>query len=42
VLNVSQFIIYPVAAYIFTLIISLYPAAYAARLTPAKAMRKSF
>jgi ABC-type lipoprotein release transport system permease subunit len=42
VLNVGQFIIYPVAAYIFTLIISLYPAAYAARLTPAKAMRKSF
>lgn len=42
VLHINQFVIYPVAAFLFTLVISLYPAVYAARLTPAKAMRKSF
>ena len=42
VMQLSQFIVYPVAAYLFTLLIALYPAGYAARLTPAKAMRKSF
>ena len=42
VMELSQFIVYPIAAYLFTLVIALYPAAYAARLTPAKAMRKSF
>ena len=42
ILQVGQFIVYPVCAYLFTLAIALYPAAYAARLTPAKAMRKSF
>ncbi len=42
VMELIQFILYPVAAYLFTLVIALYPAAYAARLTPAKAMRKSF
>ncbi|UCC45585.1 MAG: FtsX-like permease family protein, partial [Candidatus Zixiibacteriota bacterium] len=42
VLHASQFVVYPVAAFLFTLVISLYPATFAARLTPAKAMRKSF
>ena len=42
VMQLSQFIVYPIAAYLFTLVIALYPATYAARLTPAKAMRKSF
>lgn len=42
VMELSQFIVYPIAAYLFTLVIALYPATYAARLTPAKAMRKSF
>ncbi len=41
VMTVSQFIYYPIAVFIFTSLISLYPALYAARLTPAEAMRKS-
>ena len=42
VLTFKQFVIYPVAVFIFTLFVALYPAAYAARLSPAKAMRRSF
>jgi len=42
VLETSQFIVYPLFALIFTIVIALYPATYAARLTPAGAMRKSF
>lgn len=42
VAQVRQFVVYPISAFIFTLFIALYPATYAARLTPAKAMRKSF
>jgi len=42
VTEVRQFIVYPLSAFLFTLLIALYPATYAARLTPAKAMRKSF
>ncbi len=42
VLHVSQFIVYPICAFLFTLLIALYPASYAAKLTPARAMRKSF
>jgi ABC-type lipoprotein release transport system permease subunit len=42
VTEIRQFIVYPVSAFLFTLLIALYPATYAARLTPAKAMRKSF
>ena len=41
VLHVSQFVVYPIAAFLFTLTISLYPATHAARLTPTKAMRNS-
>jgi ABC-type lipoprotein release transport system permease subunit len=42
IIQVRQFIVYPLSALLFTILIALYPAAYAARLTPAKAMRKSF
>jgi ABC-type antimicrobial peptide transport system permease subunit len=41
VMKLIQFIIYPVLVFIFTLVVSLYPAIYAARLTPVKAMRKA-
>jgi ABC-type lipoprotein release transport system permease subunit len=41
VMTVGQFIIYPVVVFLFTLLISLYPAIHAARLTPVKAMRKA-
>ncbi len=40
ILQVRQFIIYPIAVFIFTAIIGLYPARYAARISPAEAMRK--
>jgi len=42
VFEVSQYIIYPLAAFALTTIVGLYPAASAARLTPARAMRRSF
>ena len=42
VAELRQFVVYPISAFLFTLIIALYPATYAAKLTPAKAMRKSF
>ncbi|RKZ31911.1 hypothetical protein DRQ36_00295 [bacterium] len=41
-LTISQFIIYPVAVFIFTIIVGIYPAVHAARIAPAKAMRRSF
>ncbi len=42
VLTVKQFILYPAIVFVFTLLVALYPAAYAARLSPSKAMRRSF
>jgi len=42
VMQVQQFIYYPIYVFIFTMIIGLYPAAYAARLSPAEAMRKAY
>jgi len=42
VLTVKQFVIYPAVVFIFTLLVAIYPAAYAARLSPSKAMRRSF
>ena len=42
VLTVQQFIIYPVWLFIFTIIAGLYPARYAAKMSPAAAMRRSF
>ena len=37
-----QFIRYPIWVFFFTIVIGIYPAIHAARLTPAKAMKKSF
>ncbi|TFH52239.1 MAG: ABC transporter permease [Candidatus Zixiibacteriota bacterium] len=42
VLNLKQFVIYPVAVFLFTVIVAFYPAIYAARMSPAEAMRRSF
>lgn len=42
VLAVHQFIKYPIWVFIFTVLIALYPARYAAKMQPAEAMRKSF
>lgn len=36
----KQYIIYPISVFVFTLVAAVYPAIYAARLTPANAMRK--
>jgi len=41
VMTAGQFILYPILVFVFTLIVSLYPAIYAARLTPVNAMRKA-
>jgi len=40
--RIQQFTVYPALFMGFALLVSLYPAVYAARLTPAGAMRKSF
>jgi len=42
VMQLHQFIEFPIYVFLFTVLIGLYPAWYAARMTPAKAMRKSF
>ena len=42
VLTPSQFVIYPIWLFLFTVGVSVYPAVYAAKLRPAKALRKSF
>jgi ABC-type lipoprotein release transport system permease subunit len=39
--RIFQYIVYPSALMIFTILISLYPAFYASKITPVKAMRKS-
>jgi len=36
-----QFILFPVCVFLFTVIVGLYPARYAAKMGPAEAMRKS-
>jgi len=41
VLQLNQFIIYPFWVFVFTVVVGLYPAVYAARMTPAGAMRRS-
>lgn len=42
VLKIRQFIIYPIAVFVFTTLTGLYPAIFAAKMSPAKAMRRSF
>jgi ABC-type lipoprotein release transport system permease subunit len=42
VFEVKQYIIYPIAVFVFTIVMGLYPAVFAARMSPAKAMRRSF
>jgi len=41
VLRGMQFVVYPFWVFVITTLVGLYPAVYAARLTPARAMRKS-
>jgi ABC-type lipoprotein release transport system permease subunit len=41
VLKVKQFIFYPFWVFVFTSIVGIYPAVYAAKMSPAGAMRKS-
>ena len=40
VMEPYQFIVYPLALIFFTMVIGLYPAIHAARMTPSKAMKK--
>ena len=42
IMTVEQFTAYPVWLFIFTIIAGLYPARYAAKMSPAAAMRRSF
>lgn len=42
VMRVIQFVLYPACVFVITSLVGLYPAVYAARLAPARAMRKSF
>jgi ABC-type lipoprotein release transport system permease subunit len=42
ILEIKQFLLYPVAVFVFTVVVALYPATYAARMSPADAMRRSF
>ena len=42
VLEVQQFIVYPISVFIFTIIAGLYPARYVAKMVPVDAMRRSF
>lgn len=41
ILTVRQFIEYPLWVFVFTTLVGLYPARYAAKLLPAEAMRRS-
>jgi ABC-type lipoprotein release transport system permease subunit len=41
VLQLDQFIVFPFWVFVFTVVIGLYPALFAARMSPAGAMRKS-
>lgn len=42
VLDLKQFTLYPIYVFVFTTIVGIYPAWHAAKMSPAKAMRKSF
>ncbi len=41
VMKVQQFIFYPFWVFVFTSVVGIYPAVYAAKMSPAAAMRKS-
>lgn len=41
VLRVRQFLVYPLATFVFTLVVGLYPAAFAGRMRVADALRRS-
>ena len=38
----TQYVVLPACAFVLTTLVGFYPALYAARITPARAMRKSF
>lgn len=42
VLTIEQFIVYPVAVFVFTIIAGFYPAWHVAKMSPVDAMRRSF
>ncbi|MFZ5981040.1 MAG: ABC transporter permease [Candidatus Zixiibacteriota bacterium] len=42
IIQIRQFVFYPFWVFVFTVVCGLYPASYAARMSPVKAMRKSF
>ena len=41
VMNIKQFVVYPAGVFLFTLLVGLYPAVFAARMSVADALRKS-
>jgi len=41
IMTVGQFIIYPIAVFIFTVLVGLYPAGYASKMSITKAMRRT-
>ncbi len=41
VMRLYQYVVYPIWLFLFTAVVGLYPAIYAARLKPAKAMKRS-
>ncbi|HDH00255.1 MAG TPA: FtsX-like permease family protein, partial [Nitrospirae bacterium] len=41
VMTVKQFTLYPFLIFIFSLVAAIYPAVFAAKMTPARAMRRS-
>lgn len=42
IMEVRQFILYPIWVFVFTIIAGLYPARFVAKMTPVDAMRRSF